>query len=412
MISSDNDKRRIRVKAILAIQTIVAFCFVVVIDLAGSAAEDHAPNPAAGGLVAGDTHGSKAAKAPESKGWSYRFYLDSGYAIDANHPENGLWRSKSTTFEVDDPKVNMAMAYLRKDATPRSRWGIQLGVQGGVDTKKLAPDDDEAISNADFYRHLYRANMSYLFAAGNGLEVTGGLINSYIGYESYLAIENRNYTRGYITDNVPYFFFGAGASYPLDRNLNLAFYAVNGWNYLANPNDQPSWGLQLKYQASKEVTLTQNLYYGPDQEDSDLEFWRFFSDTILEWKRDPLQLAVAFDFGTEKQAAQPGNPRDNWIAGALWAGWHVGGPWHLALRSEFYQDPDGLITGAQQFIQAHTATLQYKFSAVEYNKTVVSLEYRFDRSTGSEGGFFKGSDNRLTPNQHLLILALMWSFGS
>jgi hypothetical protein len=40
-----------------------------------------------------------------------------------------------------------------------------------------------------------------------------------------------------------------------------------------------------------------------------------------------------------------------------------------------------------------------------------SLEYRFDRSTGSEGGFFKGSDNRLDPNQHLLLFALMWSFG-
>ena len=32
-------------------------------------------------------------KEPESKGWSYRFYLDSGYAIDANHPENRFDRS-------------------------------------------------------------------------------------------------------------------------------------------------------------------------------------------------------------------------------------------------------------------------------------------------------------------------------
>jgi hypothetical protein len=383
----------------------------VVTALGGSAAEDHGPAPAAGSLVAGDTHGSTAAKEPGSKDWSYRFYLDSGYAISNNHPENRLWRSKSTTFEIDRPKVNMALAYLRKDATPRSRWGMQLGVQGGVDTKELAPDDDEAVSNADFYRHLYRANMSYLFAAGNGLEVTGGLINSYIGYESYLAMENPNYTRGYITDNVPFFLFGAGVSYPLSDTLNFAFYAVNGWNYLANPNDQPSWGLQMKWQASNQITFTQNLYYGPDQDKTDLEFWRFFSDSILEWKRDPFLLAVALDFGTEKQAAQPGNPRQNWMSGALWAGWHISGPWDLALRPEFYWDPDGVITGAEQIIQAYTATLKYKFSPVENNTIVASLEYRFDRSTGSEGGFYKGSDNRLVPNQHLLIFALMWSFG-
>jgi hypothetical protein len=99
------------------------------------------------------------------------------------------------------------------------------------------------------------------------------------------------------------------------------------------------------------------------------------------------------------------------MAGALWAGWYIGGPWSLAFRPEFYYDSDGLITGAKQFIQAYTTTLKYKFSPFASNTMAASLEYRFDRSTGSEGGFFKGSDNRLDPNQHLLLFALMWSFG-
>jgi hypothetical protein len=42
---------------------------------------------------------------------------------------------------------------------------------------------------------------------------------------------------------------------------------------------------------------------------------------------------------------------------------------------------------------------------------VAAIEYRYDRSTGPEGGFFKGQDNILVPDQHLLIFALNWHYG-
>jgi hypothetical protein len=360
--------------------------------------------------------GAKKLQELGTRGWHYGAYLDLGYIVDFNNPENGLWRSKSTTFRVDDPRVNMAMAYLAKDATPQSRWGMQFGLQTGVDTDGLVPEPppaaNEPISNADVYRHFTRANLSYLFPIRSGFRLTGGLINSYIAYESYFAMENPNYTRGYITDNVPYFFFGGEGFSPLKENPKIGLYAVTGWNHLANPNDYPSFGLQMSWKASTHTTFTQNLYYGPDQEDADLQFWRFFSDSILEWKKDPFLVAVSFDVGTEKQAAEMGNPRFNWMAGALWAAWHISGPWTLAFRPEFYYDPDGLITGSQQTIQAYTATLKYNFSPVKSHTLVASLEYRYDRSTGPGGGFFKGPDNILVPDQHLLIFALNWYFGN
>ncbi|MGD8983516.1 MAG: outer membrane beta-barrel protein [Desulfobacteraceae bacterium] len=359
--------------------------------------------------------GSKKERDLRARGWQYGSYVDVGYTVDFNDPENGLWRSKGTTFKVDDPQVNMAMAYLAKDAMPQSRWGMQFGLQTGVDTKKLVPEptppSNVPISNADLYRHFARANASYLFPVRNGFRLTGGLINSYIAYESYYAMGNPNYTRGYITDNVPYFLFGVEGLYPLKDTLNLSLYAVNGWNYLANPNDHPSFGLQVKWEASPRIVFTQNLYYGPEQENTDLQFWRFFSDSILQWKKDPFLVAISFDVGTEKQAEPIGNPRHHWMAGALWAAWHMGGPWTLAFRPEFYYDPDGLITGAQQTIQAYTVTLKYEFSPIGSHKVVAAIEYRYDRSTGPEGGFFKGPDNILVPDQHVLIFALNWHFG-
>lgn len=355
-------------------------------------------------------------KDPGVENWEYGLYFDLGYNFNFNYPGNDLWRSKVTTFRVNHPQVNMALGYVRKSATPQSRWGIEFGLQAGVDTQDLVPEpppvSNEPISNADSLRHLYRANGSYLFPMGDGLELTAGLINSYIGYESYLAIQNLNYTRGYILDFVPYFLIGFQGAYPISDTLDVSLFVVNGWNYLAHPNDIPSFGFQAAWQLSPRIKFTQNLYYGPDQQETNLEYWRFFSDSIIEWKGDRFLLAAAFDAGSEKQADIIGNPRYNWMSGALWFGWHIGGPWNLGLRSEFFSDPDGIATGSEQRIQAFTGTLEYFFSPVVSNTIVLALEYRYDHSTGPEGGFFKGDTNELVPDQHQLILSFMWTFGS
>ncbi len=206
----------------------------------------------------------------------------------------------------------MALAYVRKEVNPAgSRWGGEFGVQLGVDSDGLVPQNNpDTLSGADTLRHFYRANLSYLFPVGHGLKLTGGLMNSYIGYDSYLAKDNANYTRGYLLDNVPYFLFGLEALSPVTDTVTLGLYVVNGYDYLTNPNDVPSYGLHTVWEATPTLTVVQNLYYGPDQSDTDLRYWRFFSDSIVEWKEDAVSLAAAYDIGTEEQAANPGNPRD------------------------------------------------------------------------------------------------------
>ena len=178
---------------------------------------------------------------PGSRTWDYALYLDLGYNRNFNDPGNNLWRSKGSTFKVNNPQLNLAMGYANKEAKAESRWGFEFGFQTGVDTEGLVtqppPESNEPVSHADSLRHLHRANITYLFPAGKGLAVSAGLINSFTGYESFLGIQNINYTRGYISDYVPYFLFGLQGSYPVSDTLNLSGFVVGGWNYLANPND-------------------------------------------------------------------------------------------------------------------------------------------------------------------------------
>ena len=310
----------------------------------------------------------------------------------------------------------MAFAYLGKKAIKDSPWGMELGIQAGIDADNLipspSPDTNEPKANADLIRHLYRANATYRFPIGNGLKVSAGLINSYMGYESFLSLDNPNYTRGYLTDNVPYFLLGAQAAYPLNDQTSFSIFIVDGWNYLAKSNNKPSYGFQVEWKGSSNLTLKQNLYYGPEQMNTGIEYWRLFFDSIISWETEIFLLALSVDGGTEKQAENVEHPRLYWMSGAIWGGM-TQGSWQFTIRPEFYHDADGLISGAEQNIMAVTATIGYNIIPESTCNTLVAkVEYRYDRSTGPEGGFYKGSDNDLVTDQNTLFLSLVWRFES
>ena len=177
----------------------------------------------------------------------------------------------------------------------------------------------------------------------------------------------------------------------------------------------PSFGGQLAYLPTEHVTFKETLLYGPHQSDTALEFWRFFSDTITEWKRNRLTVALEYQVGTERIAV-PGNPRSLWMSAQLPVHRIVHGPWSVTARPEVAWDRDGRWTGSVQLIKAATGTLEHKL-ACRKTTTITRLEYRFDDSRGKGGGFFRGTEVSpgvivLTPTQHLLIFGLIFGFDS
>jgi len=349
--------------------------------------------------------------------WHYGAYLDLSYIQNFNFPLNRRWRSRTTTERNDELTPNMALVYVRKDATESSRWGTELGAQFGYDTDNFAfLNNEPKVWGADALRHIHRANVSYLAPVGNGLTVTAGLFNSLIGYESLYAKDNFYYTRSWAADNTPYMMFGVNAKYPVNENLAVAAFIINHYYHLSIPNDQPSYGGQVAWKPVQRITVTNTLYYGPDQQSTSLEFWRLYSNNIVEWKGDDVTVALTYDIGTERILGQVGNPRTFAMAGVLEGRWHIAGPWSVAVRPEFYWDRNGQWTGFQQFVKAITTTAEYKFP-YKWTNTAVRLEYRYDESTGTQGGFF--TDHQvlpgvigLTPSQQMLLLAILWSFDS
>lgn len=388
----------------------------VAVFLARPTLAEEAPIPTAEPLQVTGTSRSESTLAPPSL-WHYGAYADVGYVVNFNFPENHLWRSRSTAVRHNELAPNMGLFYVRKDMAADSRWGMEFGLQGGYDSQNFAYLQGEGkVDGADTWRHVHRANVSYLAPVGNGLTITAGLFNSLIGYESLYAKDNANYTRSWLADNTPYMMFGISAKYPVNDKLTVTAFVINRYYHLAYTNDQPSYGGQWSYKATPRLTLTQTLYAGPDQTTTSMEFWRVYGNHIVEWKGEDLTLALSYDIGTEAVANRPGHPRAFVTGANVVARWHVSGPWAVAVRPELYWDRNGRWTGHEQFVKAMTTTLEYK-APYGWTNTTVRLEHRWDESTGAGGGFFRHGEAQpgvpsLTPNQHLLLLGILWTFDS
>ena len=343
--------------------------------------------------------------------WQYGAFLDATYLLDFNHPVNQLVRSRGTTYKVDEPLINIAGAYIRKTPTESSRWGVELTAQAGQDARVFgfsatAPN----LAGYRGLRHLGPTDVSYLLPVGKGLTVQGGIFSSLIGYDSLYAKDNFNYTRPWGADFTPYLMLGINAAYPFTSKLTGTAFIISGYFHLARANNVPSWGGQLAYNATPHWSLKQTFLIGPHQSETGFEFWRVLSDSIVQWKRDPL--TVAFELqGASEKVASAGKPRASWMAAQLPAHWAIDKHWSTTMRPEVAWDSDGRWTGFPQTVKAVTSTLEYRVS-YKQAAAIFRIEHRFDDSRGPGGGFFRGREIApgtvgLTPSQHLLAFGVI-----
>jgi len=359
---------------------------------------------------------SEAQQQPASIPWQYGGFIDAGYLHDFNNPANHLFRSRGTTFRVNEANLNMATVYLTKPASEASRWGTELTFQTGTDSEVFgfsatAPN----LPGARWLRHLGPTDISYLAPVGKGLIIQGGIFSSLIGYDSLCAKDNLNYTRPWGADFTPYMMLGVNAQYPLTPKLTGTVFVVSGYWHLAHANNVPSSGGQIAYKPTEYLTLKQTVLYGPHQSDTSLQFWRFLSDSIAEWKRERFTAAFEYIVGEEKVAIT-GNPRALWISTQLPLHWAISRRFSFTVRPEVFWDRDGRITGFRQTVKANTSTLEYR---IPYHQAtaIFRLEHRIDDSRGPDGGFFNDGEVRpgivgLTPTQNLLGLGVILTFDS
>lgn len=348
--------------------------------------------------------------------WQYGGFIDVAYLNDFNYPLNHLFRSRGTTFRVDEFDVNMAALYLKRPTSGPSTWGLELTLQAGKDSEGFgfsatAPN----LEGSKWLRHLGPTDVSYVAPVGKGLTLQGGIFSSLIGYDSLYSKDNITYTRPWGADFTPYLMMGINASYPFTRKFTGTFFVINGYWHLAHANNVPSFGGQLACQSSDHLSLKETVLYGPHQSDTSLKFWRFLTDSIVEWKTERVTTAFEYFVGTEKVAVS-GSPSALWMSSQLPIHWAFTRRFSITVRPEVYWDRDGRTTGFAQTVKANTTDLEYRLPYRQAT-AILRLEHRIDDSRGPAGGFFNDGDVQpgvpgLTPTQNLLTLGVVVTLDS
>ena len=95
---------------------------------------------------------------------------------------------------------------------------------------------------------------------GKGLQIDVGKFVTPAGAEVIETNQNWNYSRSLLFyDAIPYYHFGARAKYTFNDKWSITGYATNGWNNVVTTNTGKTGGFSLAWNATKKITLTENL---------------------------------------------------------------------------------------------------------------------------------------------------------
>lgn len=198
---------------------------------------------------------------------------------------------------------------------------------------------------------------------------------------------------------MPYYHTGLRYHHNFSATSGLMLYLVNGWNDVEDNNNSLSYGASYNRNLTKKLPWAVTYIGGPELP-NDNHNWRHLVDTMWTYNASAkTTLMLDGDYGHESR--DQGSV--HWWGIAAYARQQVTGHTAVALRGEYYGDPEGASTGTAQNVEEVTATYEMKGPA----GLLTRLEFRCDWSNKD---VFYNSSGGLKGNQPTLLLGTVYSF--
>jgi hypothetical protein len=267
---------------------------------------------------------------------------------------------------------------------------------------------------------LKEAYVDYIAPLGKGLTVTVGKFVTPAGAEVIETNGNWNYSRSILFYYaIPFFHFGAKASYAFNSQLAVTGYVVNGWNNTQSVNTGKTYGATVALTPNKQWAITENYLAGP-QDDAFFtgafgkpnDNWRQLSDTIVTYSPTAKwSFMVNGDYGYGDKfpiSATANSKAVDWWGAAGYVKYAPSDKTYLALRYEYYSDPQGFTMFGFGNKNGHagegTATWAYNWTS--------GLQSRFEfREDYANRPFFEKGFG-FVKTQPVVELGLIYSFSS
>jgi hypothetical protein len=299
-------------------------------------------------------------------------FVDAYYSFNNAHPA----ARTSSLRAFDGPSNQFALnlievIFQKTPEADNSRLGYKLALGYG---QAINAVNNASAGDVRFAQYLKEGYFSYLAPVGKGLAIDVGKFVTPHGAEVIETKDNWNYSRGLLfTYAIPFYHFGARAKYAFNPQYSLTAFLVNGWNNIVDNNSGKTYGVSFGWTPTRKIAVTHNYMFGPEQSDTGSN-WRQLHDTVVALSATPkLTLQVNYDYGREgRTGASPAW----WTGAAAYAKYAFNRRNAIVGRYEYYNDHDGLTTGARQHLNGVTAT----YERLVAHHLLTRLEYRRDIS--------------------------------
>jgi Putative beta-barrel porin-2, OmpL-like. bbp2 len=361
--------------------------------------------------------------------------VDGYYSFNFNQPSSlgnvfpdGTSGNSLRFFDNNAQQFSLNAAELVLDKAPDtssadSRAGYHVGVIYGQAAAAIngtvfnfsSPTDSNNIA-------LKEAYVDYIAPIGKGLTITAGKFVTPIGAEVIESNGNWNYSRSILFYYaIPYFHFGVNAKYAFNSKWAVTGYMVNGWNNTQEVNTGKTYGVSLAWTPNAKWSVTENYMAGPQD---DVFFhgasggpnsnWRQIEDATIGYTPNgkwAFLLNGDYGYGDKYGLPYPltGNSSAvDWWGTAAYAKYTVSSKSYLALRYEYFSDPQGFelfgIGNNNGHVAEGTATYAYNLTSGLQTR----FEFRDDYS--NRAIFDKGGRSVFT--QPIAELGFIYTFSS
>jgi hypothetical protein len=277
-----------------------------------------------------------AQQEPTPSPFTINGYVETYYAFDFNQPGNNTRPAFIYAYNRHN-EVNLNLGFIR-GAYNTDHVRANLALMAGTYANANLAAEPGVLKN------IFEANAGVKISSTKNLWVDAGISSSHIGFESAIGKDCWTLTRSMLADNTPYYEAGAKISYTSDNGKwFLSGLILNGWQRIqrVEGNSLPSFGTQVTFKPSENITLNSSSFIGTDKPDS-ARLMRYFHNFYGIFRlAKGVGLTVGFDYGWEDKNAVPGS--NVWLSPVVIAKFMLSEKLAMAIRGEYYEDKNGVI---------------------------------------------------------------------
>ena len=263
-------------------------------------------------------------------------FIDVFYVFDFNEPQfNNRQSFLFNHNRHNEVNLNLGLIQL---ALEHKKYRANLALQSGTYA------EDNYAAETGLLKTIFEANVGISLNKRNDIWLDVGIFPSHLGFESAISMENMTLTRSLAAENSPYFLSGAKLISTGLEKWEFSCVIANGWQRIQRQwgNSLPSFGTQVKYAPTTNMTFNWSTFIGTDDAD-DSRRMRYFNNLYGQFQpTNRLDLIAGFDIGVQQESISSSR-YEMWFVPTIIAQVSIHQNWKMACRAEYFQDKNKVI---------------------------------------------------------------------